>query len=125
MFVPVFDTLQSPMAQMTVDIGGNTYPSSSQEAIIYTIPSSILVSFNQTDLILGPFRNFFQSPTGTEKTSILRSSIPTSPSRTETCNCQCPISGFIPIYYNSEQQSCASASLRKRRDHNEWASPVD
>lgn len=48
---------------------------------------------------------------------IYRSSILSSPTNIETCSCQCPMSGSIPIYYNSNQQSCTIGTIRKRRDH--------
>jgi len=59
-----------------------------------------------------------------------RSSILSSQTRIETCNCQCPMSGLIPIYYNSDQQSCTIGTMRKRRDHhvdddNDCFSPID
>ena len=52
-------------------------------------------------------------------------------SRPEMCNCQCPMSGSIPIYYNSGQQTCSIGTTRKRRDHHvddsdeDRSSPID
>jgi hypothetical protein len=47
--------------------------------------------------------------------------------RMETCNCQCPMSGSIPIFYDNSQQSCTIATTRKRRDRHshDGFSPVD
>ncbi len=62
-----------------------------------------------------------------ESPSIFRSSISTF----ETCNCQCPTSGFLPIYYDNTQQSCTIVMKRKRREQplddndDDCSSPID
>jgi hypothetical protein len=64
-----------------------------------------------------------------ETPSIYRSSILPSQIGIETCNCQCPMSGLIPIFYNNDQQSCTIGMRRKRRDHHfdddDCSSPID
>jgi hypothetical protein len=49
--------------------------------------------------------------------------------RPEMCNCQCPMSGSISMYYNSNQQSCTIGTIRKRRDNHsdddDCDSPID
>jgi hypothetical protein len=47
--------------------------------------------------------------------------------RTETCNCQCPMSGSITMFYNAGQQSCSIGSKRKRRARHsdDRFSPID
>ncbi|CAF3566775.1 unnamed protein product [Rotaria sp. Silwood1] len=119
--VPVYDTLSSPIITPSPSIAvvsSYAQPIDQQPAIEERLPSEILSSLSIE--IQAPKIRMIPSPIisppiiATDPHVPL--SIPSSGIRTEMCNCQCPISGFVPIVYNNRQQSCTIGTRRKRRD---------
>ncbi|CAF4893664.1 unnamed protein product, partial [Rotaria socialis] len=127
---PIYDTISSPIvtAQVFVEILEHRYSSRA-------IPSSpiiempIYVQRIEQPIVFGrrpPVSIEIQEPT----IHIISSSIVSPPVKvidpvvrplilsvqrnTEMCSCQCPTSGFVPIVYNSRQQSCTIGAMRKR-----------
>ncbi|CAM2712279.1 unnamed protein product [Rotaria socialis] len=127
---PIYDTISSPIvtAQVFVEIFEHRYSSRA-------IPSSpiiempIYVQRIEQPIVFGrrpPVSIEIQEPT----IHIISSSIVSPPVKvidpvvrplilsvqrnTEMCSCQCPTSGFVPIVYNSRQQSCTIGAMRKR-----------
>ncbi|CAM4923448.1 unnamed protein product [Rotaria socialis] len=127
---PIYDTISSPIvtAQVFVEILEHRYSSRA-------IPSSpiiempIYVQRIEQPIVFGrrpPVSIEIQEPT----IHIISSSIVSPPVKvidpvvrplilsvqrnTEMCGCQCPTSGFVPIVYNSRQQSCTIGAMRKR-----------
>ncbi|CAM4936977.1 unnamed protein product [Rotaria socialis] len=127
---PIYDTISSPIvtAQVFVEIFEHRYSSRA-------IPSSpiiempIYVQRIEQPIVFGrrpPVSIEIQEPT----IHIISSSIVSPPVKvidpvvrplilsvqrnTEMCGCQCPTSGFVPIVYNSRQQSCTIGAMRKR-----------
>ncbi|CAF4137352.1 unnamed protein product [Rotaria magnacalcarata] len=127
---PIYDTISSPIvtAQVFVEILEHRYssraiPSSPiiempiyvqriEQPIVFERRPPVSIEIQEPTIHI--ISSSIVSPPVKVIDPVVRPLIPYVQRNTEMCSCQCPTSGFIPIVYNSRQQSCTIGAMRKR-----------